>query len=100
MFVIVWKYEVPAASDEEFRLAYGPDGDWARLFAGQEGFVGTELIANDASRHYLTIDRWESADAFNSFMEKNRNEYQRLDDRFAALTVTEELLGRGGNAGH
>jgi hypothetical protein len=67
MYVVVWKYEVLAVSEMAFRVAYGPEGDWAQLFAEHDGFVGTELITIDQPRHYLT----------------------------EALTVSEELVGRG-----
>jgi heme-degrading monooxygenase HmoA len=95
MYVIVWKYQVLADSEMEFRVAYGPDGDWARLFAMHDGFVGTELITTDEPRHYLTIDQWDSAEAFDAYMERDREEYRRLDQRFEALTVSEKLVGRG-----
>ncbi|HEY5889831.1 MAG TPA: antibiotic biosynthesis monooxygenase [Acidimicrobiia bacterium] len=95
MYVIVWKFEVPLESDEEFRSAYGRDGEWAKLFARHDGFVGTELIAIDEPGQYLTIDRWESAEAFDAFMEQNRVEYEQLDERFEALTEAEDLVGSG-----
>lgn len=95
MHMIVWKYEVLADSEMDFRDAYGPDGDWSRLFAKHGGYVGTELIATDEPLHYLTIDRWESSEAFDAYMERDRDEYTRLDQQFEALTVSEELVGRG-----
>lgn len=95
MYVIVWKYEVLADGEMDFRVAYGPDGDWARLFAKHDGYVGTELMTTDEPRHYLTIDRWESAEAFDAYMDLDREEYARLDQKFEALTVSEELVGRG-----
>lgn len=93
--MIVWKYEVLADAEMDFRVAYGPDGDWARLFAKHDGFVRTELIATDQPHHYLTIDRWESEESFNAYLDLDRDEYRRLDQQFEALTVSEELVGRG-----
>ena len=96
MYVIVWKYEVLADSEVDFRFAYGPDGDWARLFARHDGFVGTELITtDDQARHYFTIDRWDNEKSFNACMALDHEEYTRLDHQFEALTVSEELVGRG-----
>ena len=95
MYVIVWKYQVLADREMDFRVAYGPDGDWAHLFVKHDGFLGTELIATDEPRHYLTVDRWRSAGAFDAYMERDRDEYRRLDQQFEALTVSEELVGRG-----
>jgi hypothetical protein len=100
MYVIVWKYEVLVDDEMDFRVAYGPDGDWARLFAKYDAYLGTELIGTDEPGHYLTIDRWESADAFGAFMERDRDEYRRLDQEFDALTVSERLVGRGTRRGN
>jgi len=95
MFLIVWKYKVHADREDDFRDAYGPDGDWARLFARYDGFLGTELIITDEPCRYMTIDRWDSEQSFNAFMERDHGEYQRLDERFEALTVSEDLVGKG-----
>jgi heme-degrading monooxygenase HmoA len=95
MYLIVWVYEVLADHEEQFREAYGPDGDWARLFARHDGFLGTELIVVDEPRHYMTIDRWESEQSFNAYMELDREEYRRLDESFEAFTVSEDLVGSG-----
>ncbi len=99
MYVIVWKYEVPADNATDFCVAYGPDGDWARLFAKYDGFVGTELITTDEPRHYLTIDRWESAEAFDGYMNQHSDEYRRLDRKLEGLTLSEKLVGRGSPLG-
>jgi heme-degrading monooxygenase HmoA len=95
MYVIVWKYEVSADRDKDFRVAYGPDGDWARFFGNHDGYLGTELITNELSGQYMTIDRWESAETFAAYLETEREEYQRLDQQFESLTVSEQLVGRG-----
>ena len=65
MIALVFSYEVRDVAG--FERVYGPDGDWARFFAGRVGYIGTELPARrrDAGR-YLVIDRWESADAYNA----------------------------------
>ena len=44
---------------------YAPDGDWARLFATAPGFMGVELLGEEA--RYATIDRWVSQGAFDAF---------------------------------
>jgi heme-degrading monooxygenase HmoA len=95
MYLIVWKYEVLADREDDFRDAYGPDGDWARLFARHDGFLGTELMITDEPRRFMTIDRWESEQSFNAYMERDHEEYRRLDERFEAFTVSEDLVGRG-----
>ena len=58
MFVIIWRYRVAEARRRDFEAAYGPDGDWARLFRQAPGFGGTELLSEGRGR-YVTIDRWD-----------------------------------------
>jgi hypothetical protein len=43
----------------------------------------------------MTIDRWESEQSFNAYMERDHEEYRRLDERFEAFTISEDLIGRG-----
>jgi heme-degrading monooxygenase HmoA len=99
MYLIVWKYEVLDEHEEHFRGSYGPDGDWTRLFAQHDGFLGTELIAIDEPGRYMTIDRWEGEQSFNAFMERDQEAYRRLDERFETFTISEDLVGRGNSVG-
>ena len=43
MHVRLWRFAVPAETEERFLAAYRSDGDWAWLFATASGFVRTEL---------------------------------------------------------
>ena len=66
MIAIIWRFEVVQAHRAEFEAAYGPTGDWARLFARSGGFRGTELLrAADGS--YVTLDVWRAAADFDAF---------------------------------
>jgi heme-degrading monooxygenase HmoA len=91
---IVWEFAVPAANRERFEAAYGPDGDWARLFRHAAEFIGTELL-RDCERKglYLTIDRWASADAFERFKRDFGADYERLDAALEGLADRETRLG-------
>ena len=95
MHVIVWAFEVKRGCGREFEKLYGPRGEWTRLFAKHSGYVGTELLrdANRAAR-YLTIDRWGSREAYDSFKKRSRAEYEGLNARGEALTRTERRVGR------
>jgi heme-degrading monooxygenase HmoA len=95
MFVFVWRYAVRPGAVDDFCEAYGPHGDWARLFRRSPAFLGVELIAAQPSHSYLTIDRWESETAFDSFMDAERDGYAALDHRLATLTESEQLVLRG-----
>ena len=94
MFVIIWEYLVPTEQIEAFDQIYGGGGDWAKLFASSDGYLGTSLL-RDASGagHYLTIDRWSSREAFDTFLAAFPDEYAALDTRCQALTENERKLG-------
>ena len=114
MYVIVWKFQVAAEHEAAFENAYGPGGDWARLFERSNDFQGTELLRavvedeEDAeeddveedveeaqsSRDYFTIDRWKSCDAYIAFNDRYAREYEEMDNRFLELCETEVCLGK------
>jgi heme-degrading monooxygenase HmoA len=80
MIALVFSYEVRDTGG--FERVYGPDGDWAQFFAGAAGYIGTELLRDvELPGRYLVIDRWDSAEAYNSFAAAHRDEYmRRVDD--------------------
>ena len=65
MFVVVWQFEIAEEKVPAFEAAYGPGGEWAKLFITSPDYLGTELL-HDAyiAGNYLTIDRWVSEDAY------------------------------------
>ncbi len=105
MYVIVWHFQVAPRREEDFERAYGPGGDWARLFERSNEFQGTELLratveepldeeeVRPRGRDYFTIDRWTSREAYVAFNERFGAEYAALDDRFLELCDIEECLG-------
>ena len=79
MIALVFSYEV--RDPEGFEHAYGPDGDWAGFFRQGRGYIGTELLRDvETPGHYLVVDRWETADAYNAFAAEHREEYVRRVD--------------------
>jgi heme-degrading monooxygenase HmoA len=94
MYRIVWAFDVKPANVQAFESAYGPQGDWARLFRRAQGYEGTELLRDvDTAGRYLTIDRWRSRADFRRFREACRAEYLALDARCEQLTDREQLVG-------
>jgi heme-degrading monooxygenase HmoA len=94
MYVILWEFRVREGREAAFEMAYGPDGDWARLFRRDVGYLGTELLADpDLPRRYLTIDRWVSAEAHREFSRRWKAEYEALDSTCNSLTEVETRLG-------
>jgi heme-degrading monooxygenase HmoA len=105
MYVTIWEFFVRPGSEGEFARIYGPEGDWARLFAGSAGYQATELLVDreqsgnerDASGYvpirYVTIDRWSSAEAYADFRLKFDAQYAQIDARCESLTTRESYLG-------
>lgn len=100
MYVLVWEFRPRRGREAEFEAAYGPDGEWVRLFRGGEGYLGTELHRDTAdARRYLTIDRWASRRAYESFRAAHRDAYEAIDRRCEALTERETSIGSFETAG-
>ncbi len=94
MYVILWRFRAKPDRIEAFEEAYGPSGDWARLFARGEGYLGTELLRDVAAPgDYLCVDRWTSRGAFDAFRAAHREVYEALDARCTALTEEEVPVG-------
>jgi Antibiotic biosynthesis monooxygenase len=93
-YIVVWEYQVKAECEAEFVAAYGPDGDWARLFHRSPEFLGVELLgsAGNAGR-FFTLDHWSSSAAMDVFLNANATAYDVLDRRFSGLTLWERRIG-------
>jgi quinol monooxygenase YgiN len=93
MHVMVWRFDVKPAEVDAFRRAYAHDGDWAYLFEGAKGFVGTELFRSEADPgRFITVDTWADVTAWEVFRRQRAVEYGALDQRCAAYTIAEERL--------
>ena len=96
VYLRVWEYEVPAHNVDAFLAAYGPEGDWALLFRGAQGYLGTGLFrATDEGGRFLTVDRWADQAAWLRFLDTSRQAYEELDLRLEGLAATERPLLEG-----
>jgi quinol monooxygenase YgiN len=94
MYVRVWEFRVSAEKADQFRAVYGPDGDWAKLFQRETGFLGTELLHSATHPNiFLTIDRWDSVEAWAAFLRAWGDEYAALDRRCKSLIASEGEIG-------
>ncbi|HSB00786.1 MAG TPA: antibiotic biosynthesis monooxygenase [Anaerolineales bacterium] len=94
MHVIIWEYQVKADRITEFEGMYASKGKWAQLFKKHPDYLGTELLrAPNHPQRYVTIDRWASSEAYNSFQAMWQAEYKELDAICENLTDRESLLG-------
>ena len=93
-FTTLWEFTVLPARQAEFESHYGIDGDWVRLFRRGTGYLGSELLQDRAnSLRYLTIDRWESIEAWRAFRSRFAQEYEQLDRELEGLASREAALG-------
>ena len=94
MFVALWEYEVKPGDEERFENAYGPGGEWVRLFRGDSNYKETRLL-RDTFRPaiYVTLDFWNSREAYQKFMAAHQKEYKKLDAAGEELTRSERRVG-------
>jgi 8-oxo-dGTP diphosphatase len=90
--VLVWEFLPAEGREAEFEAAYGPEGDWARLFRTDPAYRGTGLLKIRDGR-YVTLDRWASRAAFEAFRERRCEAYAAVDRRMESLTRHEAFLG-------
>lgn len=94
MFLRIWQFRVRPESADQFRAAYGTHGVWASLFGRAGGYLGTELLQSTTDpTTYLTVDRWESVEAWAAFLRTWADDYTALDRQCDSLTVAELELG-------
>ena len=92
MTSLVFVYEVRDTA--EFERVYGSEGEWAQFFRTGRGYLGTELLRDvEHPFRYMVIDRWETGEAYNAFVDANRDEYMRRVDETTFLYVQELRFG-------
>ena len=94
MTQVLWKFVVKAAHVSRFEQAYGPGGDWERLFARYPGYLGTTLLRDpDRPNTYVTIDAWDAREQRDAMLADARADYEALDARCDGWTDSESELG-------
>ena len=77
-----------------FEKAYGQEGSWVQLFRLDPRYRGTRLLRDVArERMYVTMDMWESREAYEEFREGYADRYAAIDVTCEPLTVKELCLG-------
>jgi heme-degrading monooxygenase HmoA len=96
VFIRIWEYDVSEESVDRFIAAYGPLGDWARLFARGDGFVRTELFrSTQTATRFVTLDVWSSKEAWQVFLHRWSAPYAELDTTLQSLAAGGILLAEG-----
>ena len=94
MFTRVWRFQPAPGAERKFVETYGSHGEWAKLFALADGYLGTKLERlDDGSGTFQTTDRWASRAAWERFLADHSDEYDALDRASETLTATEVLVG-------
>jgi heme-degrading monooxygenase HmoA len=93
VFVRIWQYVVDPVKSAPFVSSYGPDGEWAQLFGRGTGYLDTALHQDlNQSGRFLTVDRWNSEQAWRDFHATHLAEYNELDKRLRRLTIEQRRL--------
>lgn len=94
-YVYLWEFIVAREHVHEFEQAYGENGEWVKLFRRAPGYFRTELIRDrENPLRYLTIDTWESEDAYAAFRSQFSKEFAALDSTCDEWTTSEREIGR------
>lgn len=94
MFVRIWRFRVSPEKVEQFREVYGSEGEWALLFGREIGYLGTELLQSTTEPDiFITMDTWDSTEAWAAFLRAWGDDYMALDHRTQSLTVSEREMG-------
>jgi heme-degrading monooxygenase HmoA len=94
MYIRIWEFRVPSETVDEFRAVYGADGEWAKLFSRETAFLGVELLHSATHPNiFITIDRWDSEEAWAAFLRAWGEDYAALDHRCERLFVAEGEIG-------
>ena len=94
MFLALWEFEVKPGCEEKFVRVYGANGAWAKLFLQDSMYRGTRLVKDtERERVYLTLDFWETREAYEKFKKENTTEYERIDKECEGMTARETCLG-------
>lgn len=93
-YTYIWEFIVEADFRKEFERCYGVNGLWVQLFQRAPGYQDTLLLRDRThSERYLTIDRWQSEEAYKNFRKAFSREYEQLDGACSRLTLRETSLG-------
>ena len=94
-YIYAWEFTAAPDKLEEFKRVYGEDGDWVKLFRRASGYIRSELFQDRANpARFITVDYWESEDAWRTFREKFLHEYENLDVVCEQVTIREREIGR------
>ena len=94
MFLVLWEFDVKPGFESRFEKVYGPQGGWAQFFRNDPHYRETRLLRDPVRPGgYVTLDLWDSHDAYEQFRQQNREAYSALDHSCEAMILREKHLG-------
>ena len=94
MILIVWEFRVKESIRSKFLRYYSSTGVWAMLFRKSPAYRETKLPQDTRDENrYVTIDSWETEEAFESFQKQFSEEYRALDKECEEFTEAERKIG-------
>lgn len=94
MIAILWEYSVPLEHVADFERHYDSSGTWVIFFRKAAAYHGTALLRDDETPgRFMTLDYWDSFDAYQTFSAEHEAEYRRIDAMCASLTSSERRVG-------
>ena len=95
LYMYMWEFIVSPDHAGAFEQTYGPSGEWIHLFRRAPGYVRSELHRDRSQpRRFITIDYWESAEAWEAFRSRFGREFEALDRMCTGWTTSEAEIGR------
>jgi quinol monooxygenase YgiN len=93
-YAYIWEFTVHPEHAAAFARAYGPEGDWVKLFRQSDGYLRTELHRDaDNPLRFITVDYWKNRQAHDIFKAAFAADYVRLDKQFERYTQDERFIG-------
>jgi len=94
MIEVLYRYRVHPQQVRAFEHAYGANGPWVALFRRDRGFRRTRLFRHKTEAQiYVTVDVWDSKEAYDRFRSVYTDDYNRLDTQLTLLKLEEHFLG-------
>ena len=93
-YVYMWEFMISGDHVNAFERTYGSSGEWVQLFSRAPGYLRSELYRDRAQpRRFITIDYWESREAWDAFRTRSAKEFEALDAKCAAWMTRETEIG-------
>lgn len=93
MYRVIWEYKVKPKAISKFEVMYGSKGEWVKFFKASKAYQGSELLLDDESELiYITMDFWESEEAYNDFLKANKEKFEILNQKGKAFTKSEKRI--------